>query len=415
MNKQYMDFQFEVKSAEVEDTGIFQGYASVFGVKDSYNHIVVKNAFTKSLAKGGRNGTGVALLWAHRTDEPIGTWLEIREDSHGLRVTGKLIREIPQGEKAYQLLRNGAVKHMSIGYDTIVYEDDAKKKIRYLKEVDLWEISLVVFPALRNAKVTGVKAAGTVRELESALRALSLSKTDAVRAISFCKTCEKVGGLSTGNIKAIAGYLGDNQYEKSIVGDAIATCEAFTCGERSTCAVTWDNVQANVKALTDEFAKLETEAKTDLDDLREAIEDRADTSGAKEALIEFYRVAEKANLHLARTAENLKNLDQKITVPGFHKQLLEVSDRLDLISAMARLRFPVAEAEETKPKKKPLTALQNYEKNGIFKDEIPPDYYDGGNVTIVTHGTTKNPEPVPVLGSRAMAIHGSPRPYGFPG
>lgn len=410
-------FEFEIKS--VEENGVFTGYGSVFGNKDSHNHVVVKGAFRKTLAAGGRNGTGVVLLYQHRADIPIGIWKEIVEDSRGLRVVGQLAMETSKGRDVYELLKMGALKGLSIGYDTLVYEDDAKKKIRYLKELDLWEISLVTFGSNKKARITGVKEVGTTRELEVALRELSLSKADAQRAISFCKTCETSGGLSSGNIKAISSYLADNQYSQDVIGDAIALAETYTCGQKPTCGVTWADVAESVKALASELAASENEAREDLEELREAIEARQDTSGATEALEGFFRAAEKINLRLIRaegeTLENKGfNFPQEIS-----RKLAAVSDsasdRITLLETMARAKFgsPVSEPE-AEPKKQPLTALQNFEKNGIFRQEIPENYYDGSNIRI-THGPSSIGSTIQQVScSRAMSLHGSVKPFGFP-
>ncbi len=217
MDKPVLDMPFEVKAEDIEESGLFKGYASTFGGKpDAHGDIVLPGAFTKTLAKGGRNGTGIAMLWQHRTDEPIGTWPELVEDKRGLKVTGQLIREIPTGDKAYHLLKQGAVKHLSMGYDTIIDEMDMKKKIRYLKEVDLWEISPVVFPANLKAKVVTVKdikeliqQAKTERELEKALRESDLfSKTDAQHVISLLKArLRDSGTMDEAGLSIILGSL----------------------------------------------------------------------------------------------------------------------------------------------------------------------------------------------------------------
>ncbi len=195
-DKDYLDIPFEVKAEDVEESGIFKGYGSTFGGKpDQHGDVVMPGAFSKSLEAGGHNGTGVAMLWQHRTDEPIGNWLELAEDKKGLKVVGQLIREVPIGDKAYHLLKRKALNGMSIGYDAIVKEYDDRKKIRYLKEIDLWEISLVTFGANLRARVTVVKQllqeleqAKNIRELESFLRdSKDFSKSEAQRIISIIK------------------------------------------------------------------------------------------------------------------------------------------------------------------------------------------------------------------------------------
>ena len=191
-DKDYLDIPFEVKVEDVEESGIFKGYGSTFGGKpDAYGDVVMPGAFSKSLEAGGHNGTGVAMLWHHDSREPIGNWLELAEDKKGLKVVGQLIREVPTGDKAYHLLKRKALNFMSIGYDSIVKEYDDRKKIRYLKEVDLWEISLVTFPANLRARVTVVKMieeAKTIREIEDALRESGrYSRSEAQQIIKVCK------------------------------------------------------------------------------------------------------------------------------------------------------------------------------------------------------------------------------------
>ena len=56
----YIDVPFELKADDIEESGIFKGYGSVFGNKDSHWDVVMPGAFTKTLLAGGRNKTGIA-------------------------------------------------------------------------------------------------------------------------------------------------------------------------------------------------------------------------------------------------------------------------------------------------------------------------------------------------------------------
>ena len=73
---------------------MFAGYASVFGMVDSQNDVIMKGAFSRTLKK--RRGE-VKLLWQHQVDEPIGVFTLIREDSHGLYVEGRLLLDLQRG------------------------------------------------------------------------------------------------------------------------------------------------------------------------------------------------------------------------------------------------------------------------------------------------------------------------------
>ena len=135
-----------------DEAGVFTGYASIFGNVDQHGDVVLPGAFRKSLSE---RGNVVPLLWQHDTTEPVGV-LELVEDSKGLRVVrGEINLETARGREAYALLRQGAIKGLSIGYQVV--QDGWQGKVRQLKELKLLEVSLVTFPANELASVTAIK------------------------------------------------------------------------------------------------------------------------------------------------------------------------------------------------------------------------------------------------------------------
>lgn len=160
---------------EPDQDGVFEGYASVFGVVDQGMDVVERGAFRKSL--GTRK---VKMLWQHDTSMPIGVWDEIYEDERGLFVRGRLLKEVEKGREAMALLKAGAIDSMSIGYRTMEAVPEGDGRVRKLMEVDLFEISLVTFPMLPDAKVTNVKSITTERDFERFLRDAGYSRKDAV-------------------------------------------------------------------------------------------------------------------------------------------------------------------------------------------------------------------------------------------
>jgi len=158
---------------EPDQNGVFEGYASVFGVVDQGFDVVEKGAFAKSL-ESKRN---VKMLWQHNTAEPIGVWEEVREDERGLFVRGKLLQDVTKGREATSLMRAGAIDSMSIGYRTIEAIDESR--VRKLMELDLYEISLVTFPMLPDAKITAIKSIETERDFERFLREAGYSRKQA--------------------------------------------------------------------------------------------------------------------------------------------------------------------------------------------------------------------------------------------
>ncbi len=168
----------EIKA--VDDSGVIEGYGSVFGNLDSYSDIVAPGAFAKSLEEAKASGRMPAMLWQHNPDEPIGVWTEMREDDRGLFVKGKLA-ETQRGKEARELIKLGALTGLSIGYTTRTYQVDRENDSRVLTDVQLWEVSPVTFPANSEARITGVKAdaISSPKDFERFLRDAGFSRREA--------------------------------------------------------------------------------------------------------------------------------------------------------------------------------------------------------------------------------------------
>lgn len=168
----------EIKA--VDDSGVIEGYGSVFGNLDSYSDIVAPGAFAKSLEEAKASGRMPAMLWQHNPDEPIGVWTEMREDDRGLFVKGKLA-ETQRGKEARELIKLGALTGLSIGYTTRTYQVDRENDSRVLTDVQLWEVSPVTFPANSEARITGVKAndISSPKDFERFLRDAGFSRKEA--------------------------------------------------------------------------------------------------------------------------------------------------------------------------------------------------------------------------------------------
>ncbi|MFN3823611.1 MAG: HK97 family phage prohead protease [Pseudorhodobacter sp.] len=150
----------------VTDGVTVEGYASLFGKADQGGDIVQKGAYADSLKRLGGAGRRVKMLWQHDPAQPIGIWDEVREDSAGLYVKGRILAEVEKGREAAALLAAGAIDGLSIGYRTVRAERDGKGR-RLLSELELWEVSLVTFPMLPEARVAakGDEPAETWRSL----------------------------------------------------------------------------------------------------------------------------------------------------------------------------------------------------------------------------------------------------------
>ena len=183
--REVRSFALQIKAAG--DDGTVEGYGSVFGVRDNYDDVIAKGAFVQSLKDHKAAGTMPAMLWQHDADKPIGIWTEMVEDEKGLRIKGQLAMETVKGKEAHALLKMGAINGLSIGFMSKQWAYDRETEVRTLTEIDLWEVSLVTFPANEKARVTNVKSAdemATPKDAEKALRDAGFSKSDATAFVS---------------------------------------------------------------------------------------------------------------------------------------------------------------------------------------------------------------------------------------
>lgn len=179
---------------ETEDgSGIFEGYASVFGNVDSYGDKVIKGAFSKSLAKSFPNdGAGIPCYWSHRMDDPefiLGKTVSAVEDEHGLKVRVSLDLDNPKAAAAYRALKAGAVNQMSFAYEVVdshfVPEKGAKfGGVNELRELNIFEVSVVqigantatsidmVKSAMKNDDSVSISTPGAIEQLEEAVEIL---------------------------------------------------------------------------------------------------------------------------------------------------------------------------------------------------------------------------------------------------
>jgi hypothetical protein len=167
-----------------ETDGTFEGYASLFNREDLGRDVVLPGAFRDSLAS--RGSRGIKLLFQHDANQPIGVWTTLEEDSRGLYAQGRLMRDVARAREVQALMRAGALDGLSIGFKAVKARRDRATGVRHLEKIDLWEISIVTFPLLPEARITSTKhkpfasAPPTEREFERWLtRDAGLTRSEA--------------------------------------------------------------------------------------------------------------------------------------------------------------------------------------------------------------------------------------------
>lgn len=173
-----MDFAaspFEIKS--LNEAGHIEGLLAGFGNVDSYGDRIAPQAFNSTLA--AREGRPLPMLLHHDAQRPIGTWREWHVRGEGLYTKGLITLATRDGQEAYALAKDGVLTGLSIGYLTKSERKDPVTGANDLLEIELFEGSLVTFPANPKTQVAAVKSIQGVRDIAELLQLAGMSSRKA--------------------------------------------------------------------------------------------------------------------------------------------------------------------------------------------------------------------------------------------
>ncbi len=164
---EHMTFPFEIErksSDDDEDDDMFRvtGYASTFNNKDLTSDIIKPGAFSNTIK--GKHGKNIKVLWQHRVDEPIGKITKAVEDEKGLFIKAEMPKEHSKVRDVAALIKSGVIDAMSIGF-AVEDSDVSRSGIRTIKEINLFEVSFVTFPANPKATISDIKGATSFKDL----------------------------------------------------------------------------------------------------------------------------------------------------------------------------------------------------------------------------------------------------------
>lgn len=204
----------EYKSLEIKDQSvdmdqrIVEGYASTADL-DQGGDIIHPGAFAKTIRERFSAGK-IKVLRNHNA--LIGIPLEMSEDGKGLWTKSR-ISKTQAGDETLELARDGALSAMSIGYAIPNGKSEEKDGVRHIKEVKLFEYSMVDFPMNEAAIITGVK------QIEHALRSGVLYE----EREPLLKALQELEAL----IKSQPGKTTENVDEPQDVSEALAALKDF--------------------------------------------------------------------------------------------------------------------------------------------------------------------------------------------
>ena len=170
-------------TAQMSADGVVEGYAATFDREpDSYGDVIAKGAFARTLdewlAKAD-SGLSIPLLYGHNTDDPhhnIGKVTEAHEDEKGLFIHAEFDADNELAQYARKLTAEGRLFQFSFAYSirdagmvTLETGIDAYE----LRDLDLFEVSLVQIPANQRAVVTSIKSEPQTIELHPRIEGLT--------------------------------------------------------------------------------------------------------------------------------------------------------------------------------------------------------------------------------------------------
>lgn len=204
--------KFTFQTVEVKElikdgvnVGRISGYASTHGNIDRVGDVVERGAFQKTIDHYKSIKRPIRMYYQHDDKEIIGAFHAeaMREDEFGLYVEGDINLDVQRGKEVYALAKQGVLSDLSIGYT--VKDFDIKAGVRHLKEVELWEVSVVSEPANPLAKITQVKSIdvndlkehlNTKRDAERLLREAGFSRSAAKFFVSLTNINSEVEELA---------------------------------------------------------------------------------------------------------------------------------------------------------------------------------------------------------------------------
>lgn len=174
-----MQFKTTFTEIKANDSNMISGHGSFFHNIDSHKDIVMPGAFTKTLKE---NKNRIKILWQHDSYEPIGKPINIYEDEKGLFFEAK-ISDTETGVKAMKLIKDGVLNELSIGYETVKQEWDNKRNVRLLKEIKLYEISVVTWASNELAQITNAKKVSNLLDEIKAGRMISSMNRTKIQSV----------------------------------------------------------------------------------------------------------------------------------------------------------------------------------------------------------------------------------------
>ena len=172
---QYKTISFDVKEISIDlNSRRISGYGAIYGNKDKAGDILIKGCCAKSIQERGPQSSAndkIIHLWMHNMHEPVGKIVTLEEHDKGLYFEAD-IDKIDLGDRELTQLESGTLNQFSIGYSYVwdKVEYDKEQDAYIVKEIILYEISVVSIGCNGETYYTGLKSAEDINEKEIELQ-----------------------------------------------------------------------------------------------------------------------------------------------------------------------------------------------------------------------------------------------------
>lgn len=162
------------------DAGSLTAYVTTFGNADKVGDVMSPGSLDKFVDDFNDSGRKLAMLWQHKTDEPIGVWNKFEINSRGVKGYGEIFTDVTRGNDTRNLIKRGVVGSVSVGFVSNKFEQ-LESGGRLFKEIELREVSVVLSPANPKAKIVSAKrddGSVDIKLVEKLLRDAGLSRSE---------------------------------------------------------------------------------------------------------------------------------------------------------------------------------------------------------------------------------------------
>lgn len=156
-----MEHLMKAFGMKADEAGTISGYFSTYDrIPDSYGDVIAKGAFTETIKAREESGHPFPLCWNHDLDQIIGKVDKIEDTEKGPLMTASFF-DTPLAQEKREIVKSGVVFQFSFAYDVkdaavVTLEDGTKAN--ELRQIDLFEVSIVPIPANPRAEVTSIKS-----------------------------------------------------------------------------------------------------------------------------------------------------------------------------------------------------------------------------------------------------------------